>query len=199
MKAGSKTLKSITVRIAGHPVTPAVSAAFYQAEEEALSVPIYYENGRQPFHSALDSGSLSLQCDKSGRLIFVNVRKPRRLWVGDHGIAATPSPPADIRFLDFRANIAEPEFLCSPKKSRLLIKFGDVYASDSYRIGDNVVAYLYKGCELRGLYIDLIREDRAGKELAGWRRLILESSNVSNASNTSNSSSASNTGGGGAE
>ncbi|HSG98794.1 MAG TPA: hypothetical protein VLB27_02005 [candidate division Zixibacteria bacterium] len=170
----AKSVERIAVRVAGYPVTPGVSAAFYQAEEEALSVPVYYETGRTAFFSALDSDSLSLQCDRSGRLSFIHVRKPRRLWVGEHGIAAAPSPAADIRFLDFRCRIPEPEFLCSPRRDKLLIRFGPVHSADSFQIGDNVFCYLAERAKLRGLYIDTIREDRAGAALAAWRRLILE-------------------------
>ena len=173
-----KLVERISLRLAGHPVTPAISAAFYQAEEEALSVPIIYDNPRPRFFSALDSESLSLQCDNSGRLIFVQVKKPRRLWIGDHGISAAPSPPADIRFLDFRCRIPEPEFLSDAKKQRLLIRFSPVHSSSSYQIGDNVFLYMNAEAELTGMYIDLVNSDRAGKKMSQWKRLVAEGSSV---------------------
>lgn len=171
-KAIQRTVEKISLRKAGFPVTPAISAAFYQAEEEALGVPLLYESQRARFHSALDSESLSLQCDKAGRLIYIQVRKPRRLWIGEHGISAVPSPPIDLRFLDFRCRIPEPEFFCDATKESLLIKFGDVHSADSFQVGDNVYAYVADDLTLRGLYIDLINEDRAGKKLAAWRKLV---------------------------
>lgn len=177
MKTKSKKIKQllvekISLRKAGFPVTPAISAAFYQAEEESLGVPLLYESHRTRFHSALDSETVSLQCDKAGQLIFLQVRKPRRLWIGESGISAIPSPSIDLRFLDFRCRIPEPEYFCDAKKESLLIKFGDVHSADSYQLGDNIYAYIADDLTLRGLYVDMISEDRAGKKLAAWRKLI---------------------------
>ncbi|MFQ5607768.1 MAG: hypothetical protein ACE5GA_07455 [Candidatus Zixiibacteriota bacterium] len=170
--------ETISLRLAGRPLTPGISAAFYQAEEESLEVPIIYDNPRPRFFSALDSESLSLQCDNSGRLIFVHVKKPRRLWLGEGGISHVPSPPADIRFLDFRSRIGEPEFLCDAKKSKLLLRFAPVHSSSSYQVGDNVFLYMSAGSKLTGLYIDLVNQDRAGKKLADWKRLVAEGSSL---------------------
>ncbi|MBN4076230.1 hypothetical protein JYT16_00780 [Gemmatimonas aurantiaca] len=171
-KPKQRFVETISLRKAGFPITPAISAAFYQAEEEALGVSLLYDSRRARFHSALDSESVSLQCDKSGRLIFLQVRKPRRLWIGEHGISAIPSPALDLRFLDFRCRIPEPQLFCDAKKESLLIKFGDVHSADSFQLGDNVYAYIGADMCLRGLYVDLINEDRAGKKLAVWRKLI---------------------------
>jgi len=168
----------IHVHIAGFPVTPAISSGFYQAEEEALSVPIVYTEPRPRFHSALDTDGVSLQCDKYGRLIFVQIRKPRRLWIGSRGISSTPAPATDIRFLDFRCRIPEPQFLCDSLKDRLLIKFGDVASSDSYRISDNVLALVYRRTILRGLFIDYLNPDRAGRSLGKWRRVVAGGSSI---------------------
>ncbi len=179
----SVLVTEIKVHIAGFPVTPGISGAFYQAEEEALSAPIIHENPRPRFHSALDSEGVSLQCDNQGRLIFVQVRKPRRLWIGAKGVSAAPSPAADIRFLDFRCQIPEPEYLCDQQKDSLLVKFGDVSASDSFRIGDNVLALVYQRRILRGIYIDCLQPDRAGKALAKWRRLVAGGSSLKTNSN----------------
>lgn len=173
-----RLVERISLRLAGHPVTPAISAAFYQAEEEALSVPIIYDNPRPRFFSALDSESLSLQCDNSGRLIFVHIKKPRRLWIGERGVSPVPSPPADIRFLDFRCRIPEPEFLCDAKKQRLLVRFSPVHSSSSYQVGDNVFLYMSDESVLTGMYIDLVNSDRAGKKMAVWKRLVAEGSSV---------------------
>ncbi len=174
----SSLVPEIRIHIAGHPVTPGISSAFYQAEEEALSAPIIHDNPRPRFHSALDSEGVSLQCDNHGRLIFVQVRKPRRLWIGARGVSAMPAPAADIRFLDFRCRIPEPEFLCDQGKNSLLIKFGEVAASDSFRIGDNILALIYQKSVLRGLFIDGLQPDRAGRSLAKWRRLVAGGSSL---------------------
>jgi hypothetical protein len=172
------TVSEIKVRIAGFPVTPGISSGFYQAEEEALSTPIIHDNPRPRFYSALDAEGVSLQCDNKGRLIFVQVRKPRRLWIGAKGVSSAPSPAADIRFLDFRCRIPEPEYLCDRQKNALLIKFGEVSSSDSFRIGDNVVALIHRKSALRGLFIDCLNSDRAGKALAKWRRLVAGGSSL---------------------
>jgi len=174
----SKRISEIHVHIAGFPVTPGISCGFYQAEEEALSVPIVHSEPRPRFHSALDADGVSLQCDKHGRLIFVQIRKPRRLWIGSKGIASTSAPATDIRFLDFRCRIPEPEYLCDRLKNRLLIKFGEVTSSDSYRISDNVLALVYRKTILRGLFIDYLNPDRAGRSLAKWRRVVAGGSSI---------------------
>lgn len=173
-----KLVERISLRLAGHPLIPAISAAFYQEEEESLSVPIIYDNPRPRFYSALDSESLSLQCDNSGRLIFVQIKKPRRLWIGSHGISPVPSPPADIRFLDFRCRIPEPEFMSDAKKRQLLIRFMPVHSSSSYQIGDNVFVYMSAEGELTGMYIDLVNSDRAGKKMSQWKNLVAEGSSL---------------------
>ncbi len=173
-----KTVSEIKVRVAGFPVTPGISGGFYQAEEEALSNPIIHAEPRPRFYSALDAEGVSLQCDNKGRLIFVQVRKPRRLWIGSKGVSSAPSPAADIRFLDFRCRIPEPEYLCDSQKNSLLIKFGEVASSDSFRIGDNVVALIHNKKVLRGLFIDCLHTDRAGKALAKWRRLVAGGSSL---------------------
>ncbi len=177
-KHPQKTVTEVKVRIAGFPVTPGISGGFYQAEEEALSNPIIHDEPRPRFYSALDADGVSLQCDNKGRLIFVQVRKPRRLWIGSKGVSSAPSPAADIRFLDFRCRIPEPEYLCDSQKNSLLIKFGEVSSSDSFRIGDNIVALIHNKSVLRALYIDCVHSDRAGKALAKWRRLVAGGSSL---------------------
>lgn len=167
-------IKHISIRIAGYPVTPGISAAFYQAEEEALMVPIIYENPHAQFYSSVESKGISLQCDKDGRLIFINIRKPRRLWIGERGISATPSPPADIRILDFRCSINEPEFLCDRRKTRALIKFAEVHSCDSFQLADNVFLLVYQRKTLNGIYIDTIHPDRAGQHMKNWKDRVSE-------------------------
>lgn len=181
-QANPSDLTSINVRLAGFTLTPAISAAFYQAEDEALSVPLIYDIPRPRFYSALDAKGISLQCDRAGKLIFVQIKKPRRLWIGSHGLEHVPSPAADIRFLDFRRTIAEPEYLCSAKHDRVLVKFGDIHSCDSYQIGDSLFIYIYRQREMRGLLIDNVLNDRAGKGLAKWRKLVAEGAGATGAS-----------------
>ena len=164
---------SVHIAIPG-PVTPAISAAFYQAEEETLIVHLTHEEVRSRFFSALESESLTLQCDKAGRLICIQIAKPRRLWIRERGIDAAPAPPVDLRFLDFRTQVPEPEYLCDSNRERVLLRWGNVYRADRYRLGDNVTVFVVGGNTLAGIYIDTIREDRAGKRLSIWRRLVAE-------------------------
>ena len=103
------TVERIRLRIATpiEPVMPGLG--FYQLEEDALYVQVGLFSSRRRFYSFLESRNVLFDFDRLGRLIFMEVRVPRRRWQIDATLQAPAvAQPADIRWLNFRDTIIEP-------------------------------------------------------------------------------------------
>lgn len=150
-----------------------VGRGFYQLEEDELYVPVEYPGKKARFFSYLDSETVSIQLDREGRLIFVQVSLPRRRWKAKSSLVAPESSePADIRFLDFRDSFKKPSIYCDKKRQNVMIRFLKEPAVKNLRIAANIVAQVSGDNRLVALWIFDIIDDIAGQEIASWRKAL---------------------------
>lgn len=152
---------------------------FYQLEEDTLYFPIESGHGRSRYFSFIDSESVSLQLDREGRLIFIEINLPRRHWqVGPDLAPPDDAAPADIRFLDFRERFGKPDVLCDLKYQTVFIKFSDRPARMTCFLAENVLAQVDTDNNMTGLWLSGIVDDRAGKNISAWRKMLRSSSSL---------------------
>jgi len=150
-----------------------VGRGFYQLEEDELYVPVEYPGNKARFFSYLDSETVSIQLDREGRLIFVQVSLPRRRWKARSGfVAPEAAEPADIRFLDFRDSFKKPAIFCDKKRQNVMIQFLKEPATHNYRIAGNVIVQISEENRLVALWVFDLTDDIAGQEIAAWRKSI---------------------------
>ena len=146
---------------------------FYQMEEDTLYFPIETGQSRSHYFSFLDSEFVSLQLDRDGRLIFVEIILPRRRWqVEPNLVHPEQSVPGDIRFLDFRERFDEPEILCDSHYQTVYIKFSSRSAKFTYRLADNVLVQVDAHDHVTATWLSGITDDRAGKRISAWRKAL---------------------------
>ncbi len=148
-----------------------VGRGFYQLEEDELYVPVEFPGKKARFFSYLDSDTVSIQLDRNGRLIFIQVSLPRRRWKARASLVAPESAePADVRFLDFRDSFKKPSIFCDKKRQKVMIRFLKEPAANNYKIAANVIAQVGAEGQLVALWIFDIIDDIAGQEIASWRK-----------------------------
>jgi hypothetical protein len=155
---------------------------FYQIEEDILYVPIY-PSGR--FYSYLDSIPQSsalnennnlqplanLDIDSEGRLLFLQIKSPRRHWNIIKSLNPSSSiEPADIRFINFRENIRCFSIDTTNDFSMVKMTFSSITANRSYRAGDNLIFDVTDDNSLAAIWITSITDDRAAKLMSEWRK-----------------------------
>ena len=146
---------------------------FYQLEEDALQAQVGFYPDSRRFFSYLESDFVRFDIDRSGRLILIEVTCPRRSWQTDENLAPPSiAEPADIRWLDFRAVMPEPELIGNRSRDQLLIRFS---AADSWRwftVANGLFVQVDRDHRLLALIVTGIVDDFAGRELASFRRQI---------------------------
>jgi hypothetical protein len=169
------TIESIALKIdtPTGEVTP--GRGFYQLEEEALYVQVGEYSKRRRFFNYLESDWVRFDIDKSGQLVFVEVGLPRRRWE----LGAQVSPPriaetADIRWLDFRACVAEPRLLTNKKQTNLLIDFKSQHDWRWLTLAEKIFLQADSENRLTALMIADIEDDLAGEQIAAFRKQIGE-------------------------
>ena len=160
-----------------HITTPAATQprgrGFYQLEEEELYLPVEYPGERGHFYSYIESNSVCLQFDHNGRLIFIEITIPRRRWeVKENLVPPESAEWADIRFLDFRDTIPDPVINCDRERQTVLLRFSQDSSTDNYYLAENIIAQISAGNNLIAVWAFDIRNDLAGREIAGWRKRI---------------------------
>ncbi len=167
------TVKSprLSISTPTEPILP--GRGFYQLEEETLYVQIGPFHDHRKFFSYLDSNNVSLQLDRTGRLIFLSVGIPKRRWK----IAPSLTPPkivepADIRWLDFREQIEEPALLTNKPKSVIKLEFSQIENPLNYFVAGAVVAQVDSEGQLAALWVTEIVDDLAGREIGAFRKQL---------------------------
>ncbi len=146
---------------------------FYQMEEDTLYFPIETGQIRSRYYSFLDSEFVSLQLDRDGKLIFVEITLPRRRWqVEPNLVHPEQSVAGDIRFLDFRERFDEPEILCDDDRQTVYINFSSRPARVTYRLADNVLVQVDAHDHVTAVWLTGIIDDRAGKKISAWRKAL---------------------------
>lgn len=145
---------------------------FYQLEEDSLYVAMadYPEPAR--FFSWLESDIVRFDLDMKGRLMTIEVNLPRHQWPVYRQIAyPMRATEADIRWTDFRQQLASPQILTDKKGQNLMIRFSDHSPSASHYLADHVLCQIDSDQTLIALWITDLIDDIAGQELRHFRRL----------------------------
>lgn len=171
MRPAEGGLTALTVKISTPTGPTPAGRGFYQLEEESLYLPVVHADTESHFFSYLDSETVSLQLDREGRLIFIEVPVPRRRWhLRPNLVHPEKAELADIRFIDFRVSFPAPTLYCSPYRNELLIRFQRSAAEQNYYLAENLVAQVSSENRLVAIWAFDIVDDLAGREIACWRR-----------------------------
>jgi len=164
---------SLKVSIAT-PVQPIpYGCGFYQTEEEALHVQLGGIFGSQRFFSFIDSSISRFDLDRQGRLLFFELACPKRRWQIVEEIRMPELvEPADIRWLNFRKKIKEPELFADKNYSKLLIKLSNEDPVNNYYLSHSIILQVSKNNLATRILINEIIDDTAGKKIAEFRRQL---------------------------
>ena len=169
----TEAIEAISLKI--NPPTGATlpGRGFYQLEEDALYVPVGEHATNRRFFSYLESKKIRFDIDRSGRLMLIEVDFARRHWSVDDSLVAPPiSEPADIRWLDFRAQMPDPELITNPDRSKLLIRLAPNQTWQWYALAEHVLVQTDPELRLTALMVTEIEDDLAGRQIAAFRKLI---------------------------
>ena len=123
------------------------------------------------FHSYIQSERLSIDVDKHGNLLNIEASVSKDRWVSDHKLVAPQHVPVkDIRFLDYRLNIAGESYYTNDKKDLLYICFSKENHLNTFEIAENLLADVNVVSELAGLWVLNIVEDYGFKSEMAFRR-----------------------------
>jgi hypothetical protein len=167
----SPRLPRLQISTPSEPIEP--GRGFYQLEEEVLYVQVgRFESGKR-FYSYLESSNFSMEFDREGHLIFIELNLPRRLWPVDQALNwPTEVEPADIRWLDFRAHIEMPQINTNQERSMIQIMLSDTVSSKVYYLASTVVLLVDSANLPVGMMIRDINDDLAGAEIAAFRKQL---------------------------
>jgi hypothetical protein len=159
------------VRIATPTGRVSQGRGFYQLDEDILLVQLGPFLGDRQFFSSLESEHIRFDIDREGRLIGIECRLPRRQWLVAKEVVITPTiaEPADVRWLDFRTALPEPDILTNPSRSSLMIVFCADKSSPWYILGDSVLLQIDRQGQATALLVTGIEDDTAGHKLAEFR------------------------------
>ena len=144
---------------------------FYQLEEDSLYVQIAPFSNSYRFFSYLESEHVRFDLDREGRLLFVAVNCPRRHWRVVVGMSC-PSHPleAEIRWLNFRCQMTNPELFTNQSRTALVLRFAPAAENKTYRLAESVMLEISSDSTLAALWITDIVDDLAGRCIAAYRR-----------------------------
>jgi hypothetical protein len=154
------------------PIEPTLPGrGFYQLEEEALYVQVGPFTGSRRFFSYLESEHVRFDIDRHGRLIFIEIDLPRRRWHVEPDVTRPGVvQPADIRWLDFRKSIGDPEVLTNKSRTEVMLLFSVAPFTHNFHLADSVIAMVAGQNQLAAIWVGDITDDLAGLGLASFRR-----------------------------
>jgi len=145
-----------------------IGRGFYDNYEGVLNFAI---KTRGKFHSYIQSDCLSMDLDKKGGLLNIEVSVEREMWAIDKKLV----PPRDVplkklRFLDYRLNIEGESYLTNESRDLLYICFTKDNQVKTYEIAENLLADVNLVSELAGLWILGVVDDYGFKSEMAFRR-----------------------------
>lgn len=144
---------------------------FYQLEEDALYVQIGSFSSDRKYFSYLESETVRLDLDRSGKLMFIEVSTARRNWPVEKELTPPVNvEPAEIHWLDFRSTIPSPTFSTNPARTMLSLAFSNDERSHSYHLAESVLIDVTEHNRLKAIWITDIIDDLAGAEIAAFRK-----------------------------
>jgi uncharacterized protein YuzE len=145
-----------------------IGKGFYDNSEGILNFAI---KTKGKFHSYIQSDCLSMDLDKKGGLLNIEVSVEREAWVEETELA----PPGDVackklRFLDYRLNIEGESYHTNRPRDLLYICFSDDDRVKTYEIAENLLADVNLVNELAGLWILNLVDDFGFRSEMAFRR-----------------------------
>ena len=165
--------KSLTLKISTptEPILP--GRGFYQLEEDALYVQVGLFNNERKFFSYLESDTVRFDLDRHGRVIFIELDKPRRQWPVDESLTLPEvAEPADIRWLNFREVITSPKLTTNKRRTLVRMVFTNEAPVKCYYLSENVLIEVDREGLLVSVWVDDIVDDLAGQEIAWFRKTL---------------------------
>ena len=157
----------ISVDVAGAKKIPQAKG-FYDLMEDTLNFPI---KARGKFHSYIQSEYLSIDIDKKGFPLNVEVSLPRGDWTADPRIVVpVGAEMSKLRFLDYRLDISGESYFTNEKKDLLYICFAQEQHVKSFEIAENILADVNLVNELVGLWLLNLEEDYEFKAEMAFRK-----------------------------
>lgn len=142
--------------------------AFYDTYEAVLN---FAMKSRGKFHSYIQSDNLSMDLDKKGFLLNIEVMVSKDDWTPDAKLAPPENAPfKKLRFLDYRLTISGESYLTNRSKDMLYIRFSDDDHIKTYEIAENLFADVNVVSELAGLWILGVQDDYGFKSEMAFRR-----------------------------
>lgn len=164
-------IKAPKIRIASPAGSVPFGRGFYQLEEEILYLPVEYQAERSKFFSFIESDTVSMQFNRDGRLIFIELTLPRRHWIIRHEVCfPRVAGEGDIRWLDFRERMSNPIISCDRFQQNVHIEFSSVIPASAFYLAKNLIAQISADDFLVGIWATDFVEDLAGREFATWRK-----------------------------
>jgi hypothetical protein len=161
---------SIRVSVKAPAAVQPVSRGFYQVEEDILYVPVV-PGGK--FYSFLDSDGIVLDIDRSGRLLFIQIRIPRHQWHTRKSLRPPAAyTTADVRFLNFRDTLPPVLIETNARTSILRLTFAAEKSSAAFAIADNLLIETTAAQTLKSIWILSLDDDRAAQGMAAWRKAV---------------------------
>ena len=144
--------------------------AFYDNDNDQLSVGIKRAG---KFHSYVEAGYFSFDITPNGKLLNIDVWKPRKEWVVTKEIA----PPdefekKDLVFLKLRQKIDPVDYFTDREGSLLYIRFTKKRINSFVSPANSLIFELDKDDQLVGLWITEIEQDFSFRKEAIWRRSV---------------------------
>jgi hypothetical protein len=144
---------------------------FYQLEEDSLYVPIGGYSSDRRFFSSIESETVRLDMDKTGELLFIEISLPRKKWKVDPALELPDhASPADIRWLDFRAEFDNPPVLTNPDHTAVCVQFSPEDPAVTYQLAESVIAQATAKLHVCRIWITNIIDDVGGREIAAFRK-----------------------------
>ncbi|MBU1319113.1 MAG: hypothetical protein KKH67_07945 [candidate division Zixibacteria bacterium] len=141
---------------------------FYDKYENVLN---YVLKTKGKFDSYVQSEFLSIDLDKDGGLLNVEVALERNLWKVDLALKVPHEIPIKrLKFSDTRLNISGESYLTNEAKDLLLIRFADENHIKTYEIAENLLADVNVVSELAGIWIINLQDDYGFKSEMEYRR-----------------------------
>lgn len=141
---------------------------FYDNVENVLN---YVLKTKGKFHAYVQSEYLSIDLDKKGGFLNVELALERDLWVVDPKLVVPGHAPLmKLRVLDKHLNISGESYLTNEARDALLIRFSDENHVKVYEIAEGLMAEVNLVHELSGLWIVNIQDDYGFKSEMAFRR-----------------------------
>ncbi len=145
-----------------------IGKGFYDNSEGILNFAI---KARGKFHSYIQSDCLSIDLDRKGGLLNIEVSVEREVWVEERELV----PPDNVaymklRFLDYRLNIDGESYHTNRSRDLLYICFSDDDHVKTCEIAKNLMADVNLVNELAGLWILDLVDDYGFRSEMAFRR-----------------------------